>query len=149
MPLNNIKHLLGTSAELASVRAQARKQATLQKAFEDYTPVEFADLKRATRVGYIKAGTLFLLANHAAAATKLKQLLPRLLPVFQKLEPEVTGIRVQVQVMSATNARSSRTRKSSLPVDSIKEFEKLSAQVKNRELKLAITNLVRRRAKPA
>ncbi|MBM3341137.1 MAG: DUF721 domain-containing protein [Betaproteobacteria bacterium] len=147
MPLTDIQHLLSGSAELKSVRAKAGKQAALQKAFVDHTPVEFADLSKATRVGYIKAGTLFLLAEHASAAAKLRQLLPRLLPVFRKLEPEVTGIRVVVQVKDRTQKATADPSKKTLPSDSIENFKNLAQAVKDQNLKSAITNLVLRRTK--
>jgi hypothetical protein len=147
MPLRDIRNLIGTSAELASVRKQAQKQAALQQAFVDYTPVEFAYLTQASRVGYIKAGTLYLLADQAAVAAKLRQLLPRLLPVFRKLEPEVTGIKVVVQVSNAPGSARPKLNKTTLPIDSIEYFEKLADSVSNQELKLAITNLVRKRHK--
>ena len=126
MPLRDIRHLIGASAELEAVRKKAQRQATLQKAYVDYTPVELAELTRASRVGYIKAGTLYLLADHAAAAAKLRQLLPRLLPQFSKLEPEVTGIKVAVQVGDAARLLRTNIKKKSLPIDSIQYFEKLS-----------------------
>jgi hypothetical protein len=148
MPLRDIRNLINTSAELASVRKQALKQAALQQAFVDYTPVEFAYLTQASRVGYIKAGTLYLLADQAAVAAKLRQLLPRLLPIFRKLEPEVTGIKVEVQVSNSPGNGMPNTNKKQLPIDSIEYFEKLAASVSDQELKLAITNLIRKRRKP-
>jgi hypothetical protein len=148
VPLRNIQKLIDASTELASVRVQAKKQTALQKAFVDYTPVEFADLTKASRVGYIKAGTLFLLADHAATAAKLRQLLPRLLPVFRELEPQVTGIKVTVQVTDSTKAFRKRHEKSLLTIDSIEKFENLSRSINDQNLKLAITNLVRKRSKP-
>lgn len=147
MPLADIRKLIGSTTELASVRAQAQKQAVLQKAFEDYTPVELAHLKTASRVGYIKAGTLYLLADHAAAAAKLRQLLPRLLPVLHHLEPEVTAIKVEVQVKGHASGSTKKSDKRSLPVDSIDKFETLARSVKDPALKSALTNLVRRRSK--
>ncbi len=145
MPLRDIRSLIGTDGQLASVREQARRMAKLQQAFVDYTPVELATVTHASRVGYIKAGTLYLLADHAAAASKLRQLLPRLLPVFRKLEAEVTAIKVQVQVSNSTHGTMRKPRNLSLPVDSIEKFNTLSESVRDPELKLAITNLVRKR----
>jgi len=147
MPLNDIRKLIGAAAELASVRTQAKKQAALQKAFEDYTPVELAHLTKASRVGYIKAGTLYLLADHAAVAAKLRQLLPRLLPVLHNLEPEVTAIRVEVQVTGHASELNRKSEKQLLPIDSIEKFEALSHSVKDPALKSAITNLVSKRLK--
>ena len=147
MPLRDMRHLIDATAELQSVRKQAQKQAVLQQAFVDYTPVELAFLSQASRVGYIKAGTLYLLADHAAVAAKLRQLLPRLLPVFRKLEPQVTGIKVELQVKGAPDGSARATQKKDLPSDSIEYFDKLSQSVSNQELKSAITNLVQKRRK--
>ena len=147
MPLKNIRNLIGAATELGSVRRHAQKQAALQQAFVDSTPVELAALTRASRVGYIKAGTLYLLADHAAAAAKLRQLLPRLLPVFRKLEPEVTAIKVEVQVKPPAIRPQFNARRKTLPIDSIEFFETLANNVRDPRLKSAITNLVRKRQK--
>jgi len=147
MPLRDIRTLIGATGELATVRDQARRQAALQQAFVDYTPVELADVTKASRVGYIRAGTLYLLADHTAVAAKLRQLLPRLLPVFRKLEAEVTAIKVQVQVRNRAGVTISHSKAKSLPIESIEKFKDLANSVRDRKLKLAITNLVRKRAR--
>jgi hypothetical protein len=148
MPLRNIQALIGTTGELASVREQAKRQAALQQAFVDYTPVELANITKASRVGYIKAGTLYLLAEHAAVAAKLRQLLPRLLPVFRKLDAEITAIKVEVQVKGHASAPARKPKDISLSVDSIEKFRNLAETVRDQDLKLAITNLVRKRSQP-
>lgn len=145
MPLRDIRTLIGTAGELASARAQAQRQAALQQAFVDHTPAELAYLTKASRVGYIKAGTLYLLAENAAIAAKLRQLLPRLLPVFRKLEREITAIKVEVQVGGYVQALAYRRRNPTLPIESIEKFEELASAVRDPSLKLAITNLVRKR----
>lgn len=145
MPLRDIRTLIGTTGELASLRDRARRQAALQQAFVDYTPVELAAVTKASRVGYIRAGTLYLLADHTAAAAKLRQLLPRLLPVFRKLEAEVTAIKVQVQVRNQPESTRSHSAVKLLPIDSIDKFRILADYVHDPKLKLAITNLVRKR----
>jgi len=147
MPLRKITQLIGASAELNAVRKQAQRQAALQKAYVDYTPVELAELTQASRVGYIKAGTLYLLADHAAVAAKLRQLLPRLLPHFSRLEPQITGIKVEVQVTNQARELRTNFKKNFLTIDSIEHFERLSHDVSDPDLKLAITNLIRRRPK--
>lgn len=145
MPLRNIRTLIGAAGELASTRAQARRHEALQQAFVDYTPVELAYLTKASRVGYIKADTLYLLAEHAAVAAKLRQLLPRLLPVFRKLEPEITAIKVSVQVGGYAQGTSRERDHPTLPIESIEKFENLATVVRDPSLKRAITNLVRKR----
>jgi hypothetical protein len=145
MPLRDIRTLIGATGELASLRDQARRQAALQQAFVDYTPVELADITKASRVGYIKAGTLYLLADNATVAAKLRQLLPRLLPVFRKQEAEITAIKVEVQVRDYPRASISHDTENSLPIDSIDKFRDLADSVRDKHLKFAITNLVRKR----
>ena len=151
MPLRDIQHLIGASSELEAVRHEARRQAVLQqafvRAFVDCTPVELAYLSKASRVGYIKAGTLYLLTDQAAVAAKLRQLLPRLLPILSKLVAEVTGIKVELQVNSPQRNRASYAKKNSLPVYSIEKFDALSKTVHDPALKSALANLVQRRTK--
>jgi hypothetical protein len=149
MPLRDIRQLIGNSAELDTLRKKAQRLTALQQAYVDYTPVELADLTKASRVGYVKAGTLYLWVDHAAVATKLRQLLPRLLPLFSKLDAEITGIKVVVQVKSPPQKPPKYAQKNQLPVDSIEHFERLSHKVSDPDLKLAITNLVKKRPKSA
>jgi hypothetical protein len=149
MPLRDIRQLIGASAELETLRKKAQRLTALQQAYVDDTPVELAGLTQASRVGYIKAGTLYLWVDHAAVAAKLRQLLPRLLPLFSKLDAEITGIKVVLQVKSPPQKPQGHGQKNQLPVDSIEQFEQLSHKVKNAELKSAITNLVRKRSKSA
>ena len=146
MPLRNIRNLLG-AAELAAVREKTQRLLALQRAYVDCTPVELADMIKASRVGYLKAGTLYLLADNTAVAAKLRQLLPRLLPVFQKLEAEVTGIRVDVQPKSPPASPSPSANNSSLPIDYIEQLEVSAKTISSPGLKLAVTNLLRNRAK--
>lgn len=147
MPLRDIRKLISASSELEAVRNQARRQAVLQQAYIDYTPVEFAYLTKASRVGYIKAGTLYLLTEQATVAAKLRQLLPRLLPIFRNLDAEVTGIKVVLQVNYPQQNCVDRAKKTSLSVDSIYKFKVLSKKIRDPDLKLAITNLVNSRTK--
>ena len=126
MPLRDIRQLIGTSSELEAVRKNAQRQAALQQAYVDYTPVELAYLTKASRVGYIKAGTLYLLTDQVAVAAKLRQLLPRLLPILSKLDAEVTGIKVELQVNSPRQKLRDKVKKSTLSVDSIEKFRNLS-----------------------
>lgn len=150
MPLRDIRNLLGASGELAALRDKMQRLQALQRAYVDCTPVELAELtelKKASRVGYLKAGTLYLLADNAAVAAKLRQLLPRLLPVFLNLDAEITGIRVEVQPKSPPIAPRNHSNKDALPVDYIEKCENLSKTIVNPDLKLALTNLLRHRSK--
>jgi len=147
MPIRDIRNLLGASSELAALREKTQRLLALQRAYIDCTPVELADITKASRVGYVKAGTLYLLADNASVAAKLRQLLPRLLPIFRKLEAEVTGIRVDVQPKSPPAGPSESPNKTTLPSDYIKQIEDTAKTIRNPTLKLAITNLMRNRVK--
>jgi hypothetical protein len=147
MPIRDIRNLLGASSELAALRDKTQRLLALQRAYVDCTPGELADLAKASRVGYLKAGTLYLLADNTSVAAKLRQLLPRLLPVFRKLEAEVTGIRVDVQPKSPPILPSASLKKDGLSIDYIKQFEESAKTITNPDLKLAVTNLLRNRAK--
>lgn len=146
MPAHKIGSWLA-SGELRMLADKARRLTELQQVFFDSAPPLLA---QASRVKNYRAGTLFLLADNAAVATKLKQLAPRLLVNIQKREAEVTGIRVEVQVKGSACETPSKLKNSSLTVDSIEYFRKLSEAVPDSPLKSALTNLVRRhgRRKP-
>jgi hypothetical protein len=147
MPLRDIRNLLGASSELAALREKTQRLLALQRAYVDCTPVELAELTKASRVGYLKAGTLYLLADNATVAAKLRQLLPRLLPLFQKLEAEVTGIHVDVQPKSPPISPAENLNEDVLPVDYIEQLERAAQTISSPDLKLAVTNLMRHRSK--
>ena len=145
MPLRDIRNLLNASGELAALREKTQRLLALQRAFVDCTPVELAELTKASRVGYLKTGTLYLLADNTTVAAKLRQLLPRLLPVFRKIEAEVNGIRVDVQPKSPAAAPPPHIKKDELPIDYIEKIENISKTISDPDLKLAVTNLMRNR----
>lgn len=147
MPLHDIRKLLDASSELAALREKTQRLQALQRAYVDCTPVELAELTKASRVGYLKAGTLYLLADNAAVAAKLRQLLPRLLPILGKLEAEVTGIRVEVQPKFPSAAHPSHLAKEPLPIDYIEKLESASKTISNPALQAAAARLLRNRAK--
>ena len=131
MPLRDIRNLLGASSELAALREKTQRLLALQRAYVDCTPVELAELTKASRVGYLKAGTLYLLADNATVAAKLRQLLPRLLPLFQKLETEVTGIHVDVQPKSLPISPAETLKEGVLPIDYIEHLTEASKTITN------------------
>ena len=140
MPAHKIGSWLA-SGELRALSSKAQRLTELQQVFFDSAPPSLA---QASRVKNYRAGTLFLLADNAAVAAKLKQLAPRLVLTIQKREPEITGIRVEVQVKASEHEPPARIKCSSLPTDSIEHFRKLSEAIPESTLKSALTNLVRR-----
>lgn len=140
MPAQKIGSWLA-SGELRTLSRKAQRLTELQQVFFGSAP---APLAQASRVKNYQAGTLFLLADNAAVAAKLKQLAPRLLVTIQKLEPEVTGIRIEVQVNESQYKTQAKVKKISLRIDSVEHFRKLSEAIPDSPLRSALTNLVRR-----
>lgn len=148
MPLHDMRRLIGGATELESLREKTRGLALMQQAYVDCFPAEFAELTQASRVGYIQRGALYVLADNAAIAAKLRHLLPRLAPLLTKLGAKVSGIKVVVQVKNPTGGMHKASAKKSLPIDSIEKFSKLADQVRDPALKSALANLVTRRRQP-
>lgn len=140
MPAQKISSWLA-SGELQTFSRKAQRLAELQRVFLESAPPSLA---AASRVKNHRAGTLFLLADNAAVATKLKQLVPRLLVNLQKRVPEITGIRVEVQVKESPVTPRKSVRKRPLTAETIENFRKLSDALAVSPLKSALAGLVRR-----
>ena len=140
MPARKIGSLLATR-ELQALSRKARRLTELQQVFLDSAP---RSLSRASRVKHYQAGTLFLSAENAAVAVKLKQLAPSLLSNIRKREPEITGIRVAVQVKEVADEPQTKRHKRPLGTDNIEIFRKLAETLPESGLKSALAALVRR-----
>ena len=141
MPLQKIGALLGASEELKTLSAGTRRMQDLQTLYLRSAPRELAG---SSRVKNYRAGTLFVSADNAAVAAKLKQLAPSLLASIRKTEPQITGIRIEVQVSGAARERPRKPQKKPLTPEAVARFEALSKRVPNGGLKDAIARLVRR-----
>lgn len=145
MPLHSIGKLITASGELKTLYGKTQRLLRLQQVFSDSTP---SALAQASRVKSYRAGTLYILADNAAIAAKLRQLIPRLLVIIQKQEPQITGIQVAVQVTKSQDKSAKPPNKGGLSSDSIDKFRLLSEQTPDSPLKSALTNLVRRHSRP-
>ncbi len=143
MPLHTIGKLLSATDELKALQARTRQLLELQTLYLGSAPRELAS---SSRVKGYRAGTLFVAADNAATAAKLKQLAPRLLASVQKFEMQVTSIRIEVQVTGSQ--RTYKSIKTSLTPEAVEEFDALSKRVTDLDLKSALSNLVTRHSKP-
>lgn len=141
MPLHTIGKLLGATDELKALSAGMRRLRELQMLYAGSAPRELA---QASRVKNLKAGTLFVSADNAAVAAKLRQLAPTLLASIRKTEAQITGIRVEVQVSGAAHERRPKSKKTALSAHAVGKFEELSNRVPDGGLKSALSRLVRR-----
>jgi len=146
MPISNFRHLLSTAEELSALQKKTQKLLALQKFFISEAQAEWTKLTQSSRIGYIEAGTLHILADNGSVALKLKQLLPRLLTLFQKQDFEITGIRVEVQPKIAIRKSTEAHQKINLPIDYKEEFNKITGAISDPKLKLALTNMMRNRS---
>jgi hypothetical protein len=138
MPAHKIDFYLNSSSSLRRLAGQARRVAELQQIFLKVAP---QSLTQACCVKQLRAGTLFLLADNAAIAAKLKQLAPRLLTAYEKQGVEVTSIRVEVQVSEAPPGRAPKRVPKQLSIETIENLERLAAQLDDSPLKRALTNM--------
>ena len=141
MPAHKIDFYLNSSSSLRSLAREARRIAELQQIFLNIAP---QPLTQGCCVRQLRAGTLFLLAENAAIAAKLKQLAPRLLTAFEKQRVEVTSIRIEVQVREASPHSSTERAPKRLSAESIEHLERLAAGLEESPLKRALTDLATR-----
>ena len=139
MPLHTIGKLLTATEELKNLQARTRRLIELQTLYSRSVPQELAV---SSRVKNYKTGTLFVSADNAAVAAKLKHLAPRTLVALRQVEAEVTAIRIEVQVKRAQ--RTYKSIKTGLPTDALEKFDSLAQRVSSPGLKSALAALVRR-----
>lgn len=141
MPAHKIDFYLNSSSSLRALAVEAKRIAALQQVFRNIAPPE---LTQACCVKQLRAGILFLLAENATVAAKLKQLAPRLLTSYQKQGVEVTSIRVQVQVREASPQSAARPALKQLSLESIENLERLATGLEDSPLKQALTDMAAR-----
>ncbi len=139
MPAHKIDFYLNSSNSLRRLTNEARRIAELQRVFLKIAP---QPLTQACCVKQLRAGTLVLLAENAAIAAKLRQLLPRLLTSYQKQRMEVTAIQVEVQVRDAVTKTATKSSTKHLSTESIENLERPAARLEDSPLSRALTNMV-------
>jgi hypothetical protein len=92
-----INALMRENPALAPIQDRLRQFSRLQQSFADALP---PGLNQSCRVATVEGSTLVIAVANGAVATKLKQILPRLLEKIRenkKQEQQVTGISLIVQ----------------------------------------------------
>lgn len=144
MATRKIGEFLAVSGELKTLSREARRLAEVEQRLFEALPRALAE---ATRAKSLRAGTLVLSADNAAVAAKLRQLAPRLLLHVRKTEPEVSGIRIEVQPAPQQGRRAGRPEKSHPGAGTITNFQSLAAGLRDSPLKHALTRMVQRHKK--
>ena len=140
MPLNTLSRLLG-STELKAVTARVRRLKELQSLYARTAPRE---LESSSRVKGYRAGTLFVWADNAAVAAKLKQLAPRLLASIRENEAEITKIRIEVQVGGRATPGPYRSLKKPLTAAAVNRIGDLARRIPDGRLSAALSRLAAR-----
>lgn len=140
MPAQSLGKFLKTDAGLARYADQVGRLARLQRAYEQAVPPALA---RSGRVVNLKLGKVVIHATSGAAATKVRQVAPRLVAVFRQNGAEVTEIQVKVQP-SEPQPRPYQVNGGSLREVSKQGLENLSSQLpETSPLKRALQRFVR------
>lgn len=139
MPAHRLRTWLANST-LGPLCDASRHTRELQRIFFDSAP---RPLAQAARVRMLKDGTLYLSAENAAVAAKLKQLVPRLLVAIRERVPEVTVIRVEAQVAAGASELQKSAKKVPLTIETIDNFDKAAAAMPESGLKSALVALAR------
>jgi hypothetical protein len=142
MTAHKIGEILAATHELKVLSRAARRQAELEKLLLSATP---RALSEAARIKSFRAGTLVVSADNAAVASKLKLLAPQLLTRIREREPEVTGIRVEVQ--PAPGAARKKSPKRPIADGALSELRSLAEGLGDSALKSALRRLVERHDK--
>ena len=142
MTTHKVGEILAATGELKALSRTARRLAELEQLLLSTAP---RALSGATRIKTFRAGTLVVSADNAAVASKLKLLAPQLLMQIREREPEVTGIRVEVQ--PAPGAAKRQSGKLAMGDGAVSDFRNLAAGLADSPLKKAVERLVQRRRK--
>ena len=142
MAAHKIGDILAATDKLKALSRAAHHLAELERLLLSATPHA---LSEATRVKSFRAGTLFISADNAAVASKLKLLAPQLLIQIREREPEVTKIRVEVQ--PAPGAAANRSRKRAITDGTLSELRNLAEGLGDSPLKSALNRMVEHHGK--
>ena len=138
MPLHTFGDLLGTTEALKALTARVRRLRELQSLYVRTAPRELAG---SSRVKGFRAGTLFVWADNAAVAAKLRQLAPRLLAAIRENEAEINQIRIEVQVGGREGGGTYKSRKKALTPATLERFDALARSIPEGSLKEALARL--------
>jgi hypothetical protein len=118
--------------------AQLKRLQKLRHVYSDAVPNA---LSKVSQAGYLDGNTLVLIAFNGTAAASIRQQLPSLLVIIQRHEPEITGIRIEVQVgkfYTSVGGPGTQRRLSSAGVESLR---KLAGSLPDSPLQRAVKRL--------
>jgi hypothetical protein len=139
MPVRKVADILEDSPDLTSLAVVARRTAALQRVYSQTIP---AELGQASRIGWARAGVLFVAAANGAVAAKLRQLAPRILDRFSREGFEFNSMRVEVQVGWGA-ARRAKIGRRPLSASALASICRVANGLSDSPLKAALARLTR------
>jgi Dna[CI] antecedent, DciA len=133
-----IGSLIARLEDLKAIHMRASRLAALQQVYRAAISEELA---RRSRVIDERPGTLIIAADTSGVAAKLRQLLPRIVGEIVKSVPEVTAIRVEVQVGEA-RASPRRFPRLSISQPALQSIAQLRDQLPESSLRNALSRLI-------
>ena len=133
-----LSKFLNEAPSLRPLREQLQRIRELHQVYSDAVPGSFS---RASRVGYLDGTTLIIIAFNGATAASLKQRLPSLLARIQQRQPQVTGLRVEVQVEQVDAFPSKKPVPRQLSAANAGQLTRLADGMNPSPLKQALTRL--------
>ncbi|MFN0315540.1 MAG: DciA family protein [Burkholderiales bacterium] len=138
-PLRSIGHMLDSLTATGSAMERVRTLIALQNLYGRFVAPELA---ARSRVSHEQGSTLFIQADTAAVAAKLRNLAPRILQELRMRWPNLTGIQIGMQ---PTPPRPAAIRTpAALSESSRTELQHLSATLPEGDLRRAVARLSRR-----
>jgi len=136
---HRLNAFLTSSQELQRLSSKASQLAALQRHYESIVPPA---LKLSSQVLQLHQQTVILAAYNGAVATKLKQIAPELISLFQARGCEVTGIQIKVQVRVPPRVARHEPRK--LGKNARSALQELEQTLRDSPLKAALERLAKR-----
>jgi len=133
-----IGSLLASLEDLKAIHMRASRLAALQQVYRMAVPEELA---KRSKVVDERSGTLVVAAETSAVAAKLRQLVPRIVADIVKCCPEVTAIRVEVQVADGQPPTTPRARPQ-IARQGLRSFTQLRDALPDSPLREALSRLV-------
>ena len=133
--------LLNEAPPLKLLAEQLKRLEGLHQVYSDAVP---GSLSKTSRVGYFDGNTLIIIAFSGTTAASLRQRLPSIEARIQQRHPEVTGLRVVVQLEKSQLEVGVVRPERVLSASAARHVESCAQDLQASPLKQALTKLVAR-----
>jgi len=144
---SRLDRFIASDPALEALAVEAERLKKLQRIFGSSVP---QNLAVASRVAAIDRGTVVVFADNNAIAAKLNQLTARITLHLSCELPEVTGTRIEVQVMGSVDSRKPAGKRPprSISAEEMASVKALHEKLTDSPLRYAVGKLLLRSKKP-